>query len=1351
MSTGELATRAELRFQRHFTKPGEDPYETVEWGRREARAGSGIQAFLQSNVEAPLSWSDQSVGIVAKIYFATLNGERESSIAQPIRRLVTTITHWGGEGGYFPTDEAAEVFRDELTWLLLHQYVTFNTPAWLNLGVPGNRQCVSACFLLSVNDELLGPDSIVDWWAKETQIFKAGAGSGINLSPLRGSMELLSTGGKASGPVTYMRPADSGAGTIKSGGVHRRAAKLVRLDADHPDIEDFVACKVREDERMQILMAAGVNLDPTTVEGERNIAECTTFQNENISVGVTDEFMRKATGDDPVSSWPLTARVTGKVVNTIDAKKLLDDIAAAAWQCADPGLQYHDTINTWHTTPSLGPVTTSNPCLTGDTLVAVADGRGAVSLAQLAREDLDVPVYTRAYDGAIVVRTMRHPRLTGSQVPVYKITLDDGSTLRATGNHKFRIRNGAYVRVDELTAGVSFDLMTRYAASMKKWARGKNDQPYWWISGGLRNNYAEHRLIAAYQLGRALRADETVHHVDNNGLNNRPHNLEPMLKADHDALHRERMLGANNPTRRLGVDASWRAALSAAGTGEKNPRYLGVTNDEIRHHTLLLSQHLGYRFTGLEWAAYARARNLPTTFSAWRRRELGNVEELAQWTEDVMLLPPRPAKELFRHANAEAKLIAQGYEPAWIDNRLYVIRLCEGCGKEYRVLARYREVSYCGKCRMRIGSAVAHARRNASLAEQQVDIYLEVGPCDKKMWQQACRDRGVSFEISRGNSPFRYWSDLQEAASMRNHKVVQVEADGYADVYNGTVDEYHNFFVGGFESTTRSGRPKFQFVNTQNCGETMLNNDSSCNLGTLNIGAFLDNGGLQISDFRAAVDVMITAMDITCSYSDLPTETISKNTRELRQLGLGFTNLGGTLMRLGLPYDSDEGREFAAQISALMTGRAYRRSMEIAAALGPFKHYEVNRKTMLGIINRHREAVIEANSKGLWEAVEEDWDDVALHAKEAGFRNSQVTLVQPGGTTSFMVGADTTGVEPAFSLVSYKGLAGGGTMKIVNGAVGEALETLGYDGKAKNAILALEQEGDLAFLKVIQEEHVPVFGTAAGENPISPMAHVHMVAAIQPFLSQSISKTINLPNSATVEDIREVYVEAWRLGCKAVSVYRDGSKATQVLRAAATAPTNGAVVGPNPESVPKRHKMPAERQSITRKFTIDGHEGYVTAGMYEDGTLGEIFLHGIGKDGSTLVGMANAWAIAFSIALQHGVPLETLVQKYINVSFPPAGPTNDPAIPFTASIPDYIARRLAAKFLSTDVCEELGVLTPEVKARRSLATYHASSETKEKIFNQAPDSGKACKCGAMMVRTGICWACPSCGTTTGCG
>ena len=943
-TTQETAPGAGLSIRRLFTSAEEHPFDAVEWETRDARIGHGDRvAFEQEGVEFPKSWSQNATNIVAQKYFRGQIGNpaREHSVKQMIGRVASTIAGWGRERGYFASEEDTQSFEDELTHILVHQMAAFNSPVWFNVGFEESPQC-SACFILSVKDTM---ESILDWNTKEGMIFRGGSGSGINLSNIRGSMEPLAKGGTASGPVSFMRGADSWAGTIKSGGKTRRAAKMVVLDVDHPDIREFIWCKAKEEDKAQALRDAGFDMS-IDGEGFKSIQ----YQNANNSVRITDEFMGAVERNE---DWHLIARGTGEPVGeAIPARELMREIAEAAWRCADPGVQYDTTINRWHTSPNSGRINASNPC-------------------------------------------------------------------------------SEYMHVD----------------------------------------------------------------------------------------------------------------------------------------------------------------------------------------------------------------------------------------------------------------------------------------------------------------------------------------------------------------------------------------DSACNLASLNLMKFRRaDGTLDTDSFEHAVDVMLLAQEIVVGPSSYPTEEIAINARAFRQLGLGYANLGAYLMSNGMPYDSDSGRGTSAAITALMTGRAYRRSAEVAAALGPYEHYEVNREAHNDVMGMHRDAsyAIADSScadEQLLAAARRSWDEAVQLGERHGYRNAQATVLAPTGTISFLMDCDTTGVEPDFSLVKFKELVGGGQMTIINRTVPLALQTLGYSEQQVEQIEAhLAEHDTIVGAPGLAEEHLPVFDVAVGERAISHMGHLKMMGAVQPFISGAISKTVNMPQESTVEDIADAYTQAWHFGIKALAIYRDGSKTAQALRTDAQqgveAPADvdaiveAAVSKALVEAGPRRKRMPRTRQSITHKFSIGAHEGYITAGMYEDGTVGEIFLTDIGKEGSTLRGMMNSFATAISISLQYGVPLETLVRKFSYMRFEPEGNTGNPEIPFAKSMPDYIMRWLAARFLDVDVQEELGILTPEVRARMAAqntaqsimssdtagpsngdqqsagapkaANGNGSSSAPTTALTETPpgvpaelkglDLGPACgQCGGMMQRTGSCYTCSSCGTNTGCG
>ena len=897
--------REGLTFNRYFTTEGRHPFDDVEWETRDAvipNFKEGGFAFEQRDVEFPVSWSQNATNIVAQKYFRGTLGtpQRESSVRQLTGRVVDTIRVWGERNGYFATPHDAQVFAEELTHLIVNQKAAFNSPVWFNVGVPGTPQQCSACFILAVEDHM---SSILNWYVEEGTIFKGGSGSGINLSQIRSSKESLAGGGTASGPVSFMRGADASAGTIKSGGKTRRAAKMVILNIDHPDIRDFIWCKALEERKARALRDAGFDMD---LDGRDSYS--VQYQNANNSVRVTDEFMRAFEQDQ---DWKLKAVLTGETIDTVRARELMREIAQAAWECADPGMQYDTTINEWHTCPATGRINASNPC-------------------------------------------------------------------------------------------------------------------------------------SEYM------------HLDN----------------------------------------------------------------------------------------------------------------------------------------------------------------------------------------------------------------------------------------------------------------------------------------------------------------------SACNLASLNLMTFLDDdGNFDVGSFRHAVEIVFTAQEILVGEADYPTPKIAANAKAFRQLGLGYANLGALLMARGLPYDSDGGRAWAGAITALMTGQAYRTSARIAEAMGTFEGFDPNRDAMLRVMRKHRAAADEIDPElvpeGMLSAAKQSWDEAVSLGERFGYRNAQASVLAPTGTIGLMMDCDTTGIEPELALVKTKKLVGGGTMQFVNQTVPRALDKLGYEPAQVDDIVAyIAQNNSVMDAPHLRTEHSAVFDTAMGAEPIHYMGHVRMMAAAQPFISGAISKTVNMPEEATVEEVEQLFIESWKLGLKAVAIYRDNCKVAQPL--SADKKKTADVPIPAELAQPVRRRLPMSRPSTTTSYQVGDAEGYITAGSYPDDGLGEIFLK-TSKQGSTLSGVMDAFAIAVSIGLQYGVPLETYVAKFINMKFEPSGMTNDPDIRFASSLVDYVFRRLALDYLPDDKREALGIRSIEER------TAAAKAETEEKVqpgavVDPSPalipvtqkhtarvlDAPLCYQCGSKMQPAGSCYVCETCGSTSGC-
>jgi ribonucleoside-diphosphate reductase alpha chain len=1325
-----------LRIARHYTTPEVHPFDTVDWELRDARIGHGDKvSFEQRDVEFPKTWSQNATNIVAQKYFRGQldSPARERSVKQMIGRVAGTIAGWGRQRGYFATDEDADAFEAELTYILLHQIAAFNSPVWFNVGFEEQPQC-SACFILSVDDTM---ESILEWNTKEGMIFRGGSGSGINLSNIRGSMEPLAKGGTASGPVSFMRGADSWAGTIKSGGKTRRAAKMVVLDVDHPDIREFVWCKAKEEDKAAALRDAGFDM---SIDGEG--FNSIQYQNANNSVRVSDQFMRAVEAD---GEWRLTARTTGEPIGEpLQARELMREIAEAAWRCADPGVQYDTTINQWHTCPNSGRINASNPCFPADARVHTT--KGLVGIGELvARGEAgeDIRVYTHratAEDpGFGVVATRPVAFMRNGVKRIVRLRFANGAELRCTPNHRVWTLNRGYVRAEELTGrdrvllndsptpavDATWALPVKVHALAKSFAHGgtvtHQALPESWSEGlaELTGHLVGDGCMTGSQLQWIYGGDD----------------IADGLTDSHEGLLRELIGGVSRQQMENGT------VQLRAGSAAVRELFAGLGVSTARAHDKRVPQAIFTAPTEIQ-AAFLRGlfgadgcvARVESGGKATRYAGLGSRSEAL--LKDVQRL-----------------LSAFG-----IRGRLYRV------GESDAASFSYTRAD---------GTTVEYGSREG--------FDLRVTGTDLERFASA-----VGFSTPRKQAALE--ALLAETTRYRTKPgttLVAREDDGQEQVYNLTEPLHHSYIVDG--------------IVVANCSEYMHVDDSACNLASLNLMKFRrPDGSFDTESFEHAVDVVFLAQEIVVGASSYPTEGIARNANAFRQLGLGYANLGALLMSNGMPYDSDAGRGTAAAITALMTGRAYRRSAEIAAtSVGTYERYDENREPHNAVMRMHRDASYAIPNatcadEALLGAARRAWDEAVELGDAHGYRNAQATVLAPTGTISFLMDCDTTGVEPDFSLVKFKELVGGGQMTIVNRTVPLALQTLGYDDPQIEQVEAhIDEHGTIVGAPALAEEHLPVFDVAVGERAISHMGHIKMMGAVQPFISGAISKTVNLPQSATVEDIADAYVQAWHLGVKALAIYRDGSKTAQALRTDAQkeegAPSQSAIEAAVAEALakaegPARKRMPVERQSITHKFSLGGHEGYITAGMYEDGTVGEIFLTDIGKEGSTLRGMMNSFATAISIALQYGVPLETLVRKFSYMRFEPEGMTTNPEIPFAKSMPDYIMRWLASRFLDEDVQEELGILTPGVRARKvaqetatSLSGDTAgpasagadgpadgASQPPTAALTDTPpvvpaamaglDLGPACsQCGGMMQRTGSCYTCSSCGNNTGCG
>jgi len=1161
-----------------------------------------------------------------------------------------------------------------------------------------NNVAVHNCFILSIDDSM---ESILDWIRKEGLIFRGGSGSGINLSKLRSSKEQLSKGGYASGPVSFMRGADASAGTIKSGGKTRRAAKMVVLDIDHPDVEEFIWCKAHEEQKARVLETAGYDMSLNSPDWAS-----IQYQNANNSIRVTDAFMEAA---EAGADWNLTARTDGTVVSTVPARDLLRQAAEAAWQCADPGVQYDTTINSWHTLPNTGRINASNPCFPGDARVHTT--LGLIPFAELysrACEGEEFRVYTHRatadVPGQGVVATVPLVVMQTGVAPIVRLRFSNGQELRCTPNHRIWTVNRGYVEAADLTGedrvllndsptlaeDASWELPVKIEAPAVSRRRGGSvtyqELPERWTEGlgELMGHLVGDGWITDVQTGWVYGGDD----------------IDDGLLDSHEGLVTELIGGVS----RQDMDNGTVQLRAGSETVRTFFRWLGMSTGrahEKRVPASIFTAPIDVQAAFLRglFGADGCVVNGKTT----RYAGLGSASEAL-------------IKDVQRLLNAFG-VRGRRYRQTKRDNRSFEYTRVDGTKADYATREWFE---------LRVmGSDLGRFAEDVGFSAPR---------------KQAALNRLIANSTRYATRPYV--------------TLVSREADGQEFVYNLTEPLHHSYIVDG--------------VVVANCSEYMSIDDSACNLASLNLMKFRrEDGELDVEAFEHAVDTVFLAQEILVGYSSYPTPEIERNARAYRQLGLGYANLGALLMARGFPYDSDEGRAYAAAITALMTGRGYRKSAEIAGRMGPFAGYQPNAAAMLGVIAKHRAAVgnidhAHSVPDDLLSAARRAWDDALDLGEVHGYRNSQATVLAPTGTISFMMDCDTTGVEPDFSLVKSKKLVGGGEITIVNKTVPMALDKLGYSPSEVSDIEAyIDERNTVVGAPHLKTGHYPVFDCAIGERAIHYMGHVKMMGAAQPFISGAISKTVNLPEQTTVDEIADLVADAWRLGVKAIAIYRDNCKVAQPL--AGKKDGAAAVATPLAAATPQRRRLPDDRTEIGRKFRVGDYEGYIHVGLFPDGTPGDVFVD-IAKEGTTLAGLMNSFMISVSLGLQYGVPLDVFVSKFAHMRFEPSGLTNDPDIRTAKSIVDYIFRWLGKKFLDADKQQELGILSEEVRRRLAEAYenggavstgpgYDAPAATagQTALFNAWEDAVECAKCGGRMVRTGACYTCRDCGTNTGCG
>ncbi len=1319
-SAGSATTTGELQIRRHFTTEGVHPYDEIEWEIREAVIANyktGEVAFEQHDIEFPKSWSQNATNIAAQKYFRGSPGtpERERSVKQMISRVVDRYHEEGLARGYFVDETEAQIFKDELTHLLVTQKAAFNSPVWFNVGWrPKGEEQVSACFILSVDDDMR---SILNWYTEEGLIFKHGSGAGLNLSAIRSSKERLRSGGTASGPVSFMRGADASAGTIKSGGATRRAAKMVVLNVDHPDVKDFIWCKAQEERKARALREAGFDMD---LDGRDS--HSIQYQNANNSVRVNDEFMQAvADGRD----WELKAVTDGTTIEKVPARELFREIAQAAWECADPGMQYDTTINDWHTASNTSRINASNPCFPGD--AKVHTDKGLVGFEEMMMRVIDgetFDVYTHgathpdAPFDSIVLSSPTQFMVTGIN-EILRLRFSDGREVRCTPNHRIWTENRGWVRADELgeddhvktiahatpapMASYALPVVTELAAYTSKHDKKLTlELPEKWDE--------EFAHYLGWLVGDGSISGDvvtTIYGSDEDRNEILPRHLELLTKINGGRAPKPSL--QDNGTVQLRVSRRpFRLFLEALGLTARRAHDKRVPDPIFQAPDDIVAAFLRGLFDGDGCAVDG-----PKT----RYAGLGSASE--ELLRDVQLLLTRFG----------------------VTSRIYNTGGASEAG-------------------------FSHVRKDGSEA-----IYSSRPSYDLRISGKALGIffGAIGFDLERKLFKLEATLANHERYQSRSYsQLVSRDSDGFELTYNLTEPLHHSYMVNG--------------VVVSNCSEYMHVDNSSCNLASLNLMKFMDeNLEFDIDGYKHAVEVMFLAQEISVGFASYPTERIGENSHRFRQLGQGFANLGALLMTEGLPYDSDEGRTWAASLMSIMTGHCYATSAKIARRVGTYEEFDANREPHLRVMNKHREAAYEIPEdfapNALVAAAREVWDEAVELGERYGYRNAQATVLAPTGTIGLLMDCDTTGIEPDLALKKLKKLVGGGTMSIVNQSVPRALRKLGYDdAQIADIIGYIDENSHVVGAPHLHEEHLPVFDTAMGERSIHYMGHIKMMAAVQPFISGAISKTVNLPEHVSVEDVEQAYLEGWRLGLKALAIYRDNCKVGQPLSLAKKdkAEDEAPVSAP---AEPVRRRLPKARRSMTFKFRVADTEGYLTAGEFPDGTVGEIFLR-VAKQGSTLAGIMDAFAVSISMGLQYGVPLTAYVKQFVNTRFEPSGMTDDADLRIATSILDYVFRRLAVEYLEPSDRHLLGIRTSGERREEIEAKLEPAAEVAPNGSGNGNGNGHGKEnggskpegtivlgpvasahtgsrpfcgtCGVEMVPAGSCFACTSCGSTSGC-
>ncbi|MCC6730697.1 MAG: vitamin B12-dependent ribonucleotide reductase [Chthonomonadales bacterium] len=1307
---------AGLRIERRFTEPGQDVWASVPWEERSAviTGERGEVVFEQHDIAAPATWTQLALNVVASKYFRGHIGtpERETSVRQLIERVAYTIASWGRTDGYFASDADFLAFRDELTHLLLHQKGSFNSPVWFNVGLAGqpNPQC-SACFINSVEDTM---DSILTLARTEGMLFKFGSGTGTNFSTLRSSREHLQGGGTASGPVSFMRGYDAFAGVIKSGGKTRRAAKMVILNVDHPDIRHFITCKADEERKAWTLIDAGYNGNFNVPGGAY---DSVSYQNANHSVRVTDDFMQACvTGGE----WSTRNVIDGTTAEVLAARDLMRLMAESAWVCGDPGMQYDTTINRWHTCKATDRIHASNPCSEYMFLDDSACNLASLNLMRFRRADCEFDVEAFRHACRIFI-TAQEIIVGNASYPTERI---------ARNSQDYRPLGLGYANLGALlmSRGVPYDSDAGRALAA---------------------------VITAVMTGEAYHQSAIIARDQGGPFAGYAPNREPFL--DVMRMHRGAVetIDASLVPPEL-IDAargSWEQAIEVGeGHGYRNAQasVLAPTGCLVADSLILTDRGL------MRLSLLGDPRGDRWQDAAFRVL----TDEGEQDATRFFINGVEPTRRI---------VTRRGYTIQGTHN--HRVKVVDSTTGEWR-WKRFADIEAGDVVPLSMGQLAGSPR---AVALPPIGEAGRTGDPAPRVPRQVTPDlaelvgyfEGDGAPLSKGPR-FRVANPDPDVVdrmvgllgSLFSLDARTVEYPGHREVIAHSAPLAHWWDACGFSAAAAEPDHPGARRGPRVPDAILATNDPAVYgaflRGLYGAGGAVEGGApcwtTPHRAFAEEVQALLLALGV-------PTATRLERS-EWSQSDLYVLR----------PCDAAAVAAFTAAVGPIGASRA-------RSADGPNAPRE-RQDELAGHAPRFLYDTVAANEDG----GEQMTYDLSVPGN--------VTYIAGGfishNTIGFMMDCDTTGIEPDIAIVKYKSLVGGGMMKIVNNTVPEALARLGYDAAQARAIVDyIDAHDTIEGAPGVRAEDLPVFDCAfkpsRGTRSIHYMGHVKMMAAVQPFLSGAISKTVNMPHDATPDEIVSVFVEGWRLGLKAIAIYRDGSKRTQPLMtrrsddepARATAIASGsagarderegasapAVTGVSSPYRPVRHKLPDERRAITHKFSVAGHEGYITVGMYEDGAPGEIFLT-MSKEGSTISGLMDTIATMTSLALQYGVPLETLVGKFAHMRFEPSGITPNPDIRFAKSIPDYIFRWLGIKYLpsvaqppteevSLNGILEAGAEAAPPTAEPAPARPNYAARERE-IFELQADAPTCADCGALMVRNGACYKCLNCGSVLGC-